>query len=899
MKLYLTILFSFLSFLSFSQNGTVTGIISDKDTKGEPLGFANVKIKGTNINVSTGVDGKYKLSVPAGNHILVVSFLGYESKETPFNLKQGESKTINVTIGTGAVTMEDVVIKKSTNREKESVLLLEQKKAVEIKQSIGAQEMSRKGASDAAAAVTKVTGIAKQEGVKNVFVRGLGDRYNATTLNGYPLPSEDPEYKNIALEFFGTNVIKTIGVNKVFTANKIGDVGGATIDIVSKDLDKNFLASLDISAGINSQVVSKKDNFLAQSGVNYFGFSNKKDSGGDITKFNFKNSLDPTINNTPYNHSFGFSLGKKFNIGENKLSLLFVGSHSVDFAYTSQITRNTTTTGTIFQDMLGDKYSKTINQLGLFNLEYKTKKGNKYSYNFLGVHNNNQYVAILRGKDTNKFQSAEDLDFNGYLRRQQNNDNLLFVNQLNTNVNLTKLINVNAGVSYSNVIGAEPDRRINYLNPVDKNKPDEYIFSRGNVSQARYYLNLNQKDLSPKFELTYKLGRNNAEDKISVVKFGYNGRMVTDKFYAIEYDMRSPLVTVTEPFVLDNYFNQNNLDNNLFALDRNIDKYDTKKYIHSGFGDFTYQIYKNLVVNIGTSIDKVDLIVNYNVNKGGTVGSSYIKEFFVLPSANIKLDINDKNSLRLASSKTYTMPQSKEISPYRYIDISFISQGNENLKPSNNYNLDLKWDYYISKSELISLTGFYKHIDQPIARVEEGGAGGFLTYKNVAENAKLLGAEFEARKNIFNIEGNFENKLVAGLNISYIYSQLELDVLRTPKRMTQLEGASPLLANFDITSTIKKDNKEFTNTIVANYFSDRIYTIGTLSYKDIIEKSVIGLDFISSSKLNKHLSIKFKAKNILNPDFILSRKGAENNDDVVLRSFKKGINLSLGVSYDF
>ena len=182
MKLKLTFLFLLLSLVSFAQKTTISGVVSDKDLKGEPLPFANVSIKGKSIGTTTDIDGKYTLEVPAGSHIVVFSFLGYESKEIQFSITQGESKTINETIGTGSVTLEDVVIKSTVNREKESALLLEQKKAVEIKQSIGAQEMSRKGVSDVEEGLTKITGIAKVDG-RGLFVRGLEDRYNNLLIN--------------------------------------------------------------------------------------------------------------------------------------------------------------------------------------------------------------------------------------------------------------------------------------------------------------------------------------------------------------------------------------------------------------------------------------------------------------------------------------------------------------------------------------------------------------------------------------------------------------------------------------------------------------------------------------------------------------------------------------------
>ena len=96
--------------------------------------------------------------------------------------------------------------------------------------------------------------------------------------------------------------------------------------------------------------------------------------------------------------------------------------------------------------------------------------------------------------------------------------------------------------------------------------------------------------------------------------------------------------------------------------------------------------------------------VDYNVNRGGTKGENEIDKSYFLPSLNLRYNFNDKHALRLAASKTYTLPQAKEISPFRYINVSFNSQGNPNLKPSDNYNVDLKWDFYISPSELFSIT---------------------------------------------------------------------------------------------------------------------------------------------------------------------------------------------------
>src|SRR5436190_2181237 len=143
--LFLTML---LSLSAFSQKGTVTGIITDKDMNNESLPFANVILKGTTVSVTADETGKYTLAAPAGNYTIQFSFVGYETQEQPITLVAGETIIVNKVLGTGSYTLKDVVIQQTGSREKETALLLEQKKAVEIKQSIGAQEMSRKGVSD-------------------------------------------------------------------------------------------------------------------------------------------------------------------------------------------------------------------------------------------------------------------------------------------------------------------------------------------------------------------------------------------------------------------------------------------------------------------------------------------------------------------------------------------------------------------------------------------------------------------------------------------------------------------------------------------------------------------------------------------------------------------------------
>lgn len=197
--------------------------------------------------------------------------------------------------------------------------------------------------------------------------------------------------------------------------------------------------------------------------------------------------------------------------------------------------------------------------------------------------------------------------------------------------------------------------------------------------------------------------------------------------------------------------------------------------------------------------------VNYNVNRGGTQGSQEINKNYFLPSINLRYNITENHALRLAASKTYTLPQSKEISPFRYVSVSFKSQGNPDLKPSDNYNVDLKWDWYLSPSELLSVTGFYKYIKDPISRIEVNSAGGYLSYRNISDHATVAGVEVELKKHIFsqNLQGEGLSRLTFGMNGAYTYTFAKVPLATDPSG-SQLEGAAPWLVNADLTYMLRK-----------------------------------------------------------------------------------------------
>ncbi len=125
----------------------------------------------------------YKIeNLSPGTYTFQFSFVGYETIEKQVEVIAGQDTKLDVIMFASAAALDEVVIKTTAKRETETALLLNQKKATTIKQSIGAQELSRKGISDAAGAVAKISGVSKQEGSEVMYTfEVLGDRYLNTT----------------------------------------------------------------------------------------------------------------------------------------------------------------------------------------------------------------------------------------------------------------------------------------------------------------------------------------------------------------------------------------------------------------------------------------------------------------------------------------------------------------------------------------------------------------------------------------------------------------------------------------------------------------------------------------------------------------------------------------------
>lgn len=919
MNRLLSILFLISSFYAFAQTGEVSGVVLDANYNDQPLPFADVYLKGTTNGASTDFDGKFTLSnVPSGQQTIIITFIGYETKTETVQVVAGQTTTLNVTLS-GDLLDEVVVVATPKIKETEQAIVKEQKEAVVITQKIGSEELAKKGVSNAEAAVTKVAGVTKSQGSKNVFVRGLGDRYNSSSLNGLPLPSDDPESKNISLDYFSSNVISNIGINKTFSPSIYGDVGGANIDIASKVVTKNSL-SISSSVGFNSQTVGS--DFLRIEGANNFGTGvNEVNPITDrnLGTYNFENALQPVNSNFPLNTSISLVAGGKINIGSNKLSAFFVGSNKSSYRFKEGINGSITADGRLSRRQNFEKYDFNVTQLAMGGLNYTYGGNNSISLTHLYIHNNTQSVGEYIGLDTGVNDNGNTV----FTRRQQLNDNDLFVNQLTGNQEITDRLNLDYGGSFSFIAANEPDRKTNTF---FQNDAGDIVPAQGTAAfNHRFFSELQEDDFAGKAIVSYNLNHDVDDEFIREVKGGYNFRYTKRNFIFRQFNANIIRQGTSNINNVDATFNQENLDNGNFTLvtDRGtqVDSngrqvsplfpffYLGDRTTHSGFAEGIYQFNEKLTLNGGIRYDNIDQSVDYDtalvssVNGANRDETARLSKEYILPSVNIKYNIDENTIVRLAGSLSYTLPQLREVAPFVYEGINFTTIGNPSIDASESYNLDLKGEYYFgeNKSNLITATAFYKYIDFPINRVGSNSAANQITFVNVPE-ATVLGLEVEFKADVMNIDD--EQFLSIGFNGAYLYSQqtqedIDSDdvTIRFTNNKDQLQGASPILLNGDVTYKIEKENLSFSTSLVGNYFSKRIFALGVAGSENIEESSIIGIDFVNRLKLNKKLGINLSIKNIINPKIELTQEA--NGEDQILNSFRRGQDISLGLSYKF
>ncbi|WP_406685099.1 TonB-dependent receptor [Seonamhaeicola sp. MEBiC1930] len=931
----LLILFFTTAFTYAQGTGSVAGKLIDKEYNNEPLAFANVLIKGTTKGTTSDFDGLYQIEdLEVGEYTLVFSFVGYQTQEIKVTIIAGETAQLNVEMGASAAALDAVILAPvTTKRESETALLLEQKKAVEIKQSIGAQELSRKGVSDAAGAVAKISGVSKQEGSSNVYVRGLGDRYLNTSMNGLSLPSNDVNKKNIDLNLFSSDVIQNVSISKAYGAQFYGDFAAGNVDITSKEHKGNFFIDIVSGTGFNTNAIG--ENFVRSEGTGYFGYYGRY--AHDPFAVILSHGVDPESVSTPINVSYGASIGHSFKFENgSKLSVFATGSFENGYEYrTGKNIDFTTVEKKAFEASEEFEYSTTSTAMA--NVFYRINSDNTLSFNSVFINSSSDEVGYygIDGNGRNR-DAILDTDQGFFQKNIQFDQTRMFVNQLLGNHKSGKL-ELDWGFGYNRVLSDQPDRKRfsveNYQYALDNDTTTNPTFYSNVVfDNQRYFQNIEDDEYNGRLNLAYE-----ANDNIKF-NFGYNGRHKTRQFNNIRYgyDIVDGDYQITDINNLNAVFNLDNLNinddsNGIYELKvinpypnlsntnrpgLNENTYSGKLNIYAGYFDAEITAGEKWLFVPGIRLESFEQNIEYDVINLGNNGvdSKSSEETFILPSLNIKYALNEDQNLRFSASKTVSTPEFKEIAPFVYEDVSTRIGGNPDvLGYSDILNIDLKYEWFFGKSEIFSAGAFTKQIDNPINLVVVGDATGTQRYVRTGDQATIYGFEVELRKNLLVDEDENAN-LSFGVNATYMKTKQDLYEtidgtfdLAFNRNEDELQGASPFLLNADVSfSPTSFENYKPVANLVFSYFSDRIDALGSGDLGNIVEKSVPTLDFIWKNTIKENFEINFSAKNLLNPTIQYVREDQNLGDVLVVSAngkgvtdYKRGMNIGLQLKYKF
>ena len=893
MKLDLGKVFFFILLLVLStmtaMAGNIKGTVLDKQTK-EPLTGATIQITGTAQGVVADIDGNYTLNVNDGTYTITVRYIGY--KDILLNSIKVKAETLlNFEMESDAQTLGEVSVVAKKNLEGERALQMERQKATLAIENLGAKEMSIKGISNVEEGVKKITGISIAS-AGQLIVRGLGDRYSTTTLNGLPIASPNPDNKLIPLDIFPASTVQNITVSKVYDASAFADYSGAHIDISTKENVGSDFLSISFNAGGKFNTLGK-DFYRMDRDGSLFKTPSLDQKLIDMSLTDFE---EYARHNRLFNTSFQVSkktalpefggnigFGKRFTLGGNEVSVLGSIGVSNDLQTMDNASiRTLEATGNTLNEFNYDSYSNELKIAALGNLGYSFRTSDHIGYTFFYARN-----AI----DT--YMRREGVDYEDHHLIGSNNVTHIYSlqnHQVNGKHYFGKQWDLNGSGSYSKPSSDEPDRRqVMFIREDDQIK----LFKLNRQETMRYFGSLNEDEWVGDLTASYRFGDNNKLQAGFTYKDKNRDYMGT-RFY---YNLNKLNPTITDIYDTDSFLNMENVENGSITIDRKKqpkDSYTAGNSIYAGYIATEYYPVAPLLVNLGVRYEISKQWVDYYTD-GGKAERSELNKNDLFPSLNMKYQMNEKNSLRFAFSRTVTRPSFIEMAPFLYQESYGSAQirGNADLQNGYNYNIDLRYELFEKNGDMLSITAYYKHLKAPIERVQTLSGGSAVHSFRNADNGMATGVEIEFRKEIV-------KDLRFGVNGSYMYTNVKLpEGGAYTNSQRALQGASPYLANADLTySPAFSNDRQLSVALLYNLQGPRIHSVGISGLGDIKQQPVHTLNFTGSYRFNRRFAVKLQVNDLLNQDILFKQEVPTTGDKVEVERFRKGTGFEVGFSYD-
>jgi outer membrane receptor for ferrienterochelin and colicin len=888
----------------FAQNGTLKGKITDARTQ-EILSGVAVMIKELpETGVGSDIDGNYSISMPAGTYTVVASYVSYSTLEiTSVVITKGTVANLDIDMKETMQELGEVMVVARMDMEAEKALMVERRQATVAVENLGAKEMSVKGLSTVADGIKKITGIS-MEGNSKVYVRGLGDRYSMTSLNGFPIASPNPDNKLIPLTLFPTSIVKNISVGKVYQASVSGDYSGAHINIDTKENIGKDYVTLGLSAGgkTNTLFAGFHSSDKTGAGVPFLGIANGlglKRSIKNMTADDFENWQRTT---NPFRTGFSvgkhtalpaigldFGMGKTWTVGSRKLNVLLASGFNNDYTWNKDAYISTVNAQGIIRDRYDyNKYTYETTAVLLGQAGYTLGRTDRISYNIMYINNTEDSYMRREGTD------AEGMDLvgsNSVYHAWQ-----LFNNQLTGKHELFRdKLFADWQASYGRTASKEPDRRqVMFV----RNESGYLSFFKLNQQETmRYFGELSEKEWNGDVKLKLLLGNNGQQPHF--IRIGGAVRNKSRDFYSSNfyYNLKNISPRIEDIYDVDAFLSYDHISDATITISKNSlprNKYYAGSEVYAAFADMEYYPVPELLVSAGLRYEHFNQWTRYWTDAAREKRAELITDD-LFPALNIKYAIARNGNLRMGVSRTVTRPSFLEMAPFEYKESygGVTIRGYEDIRNGYNYNFDLRYELFRGFGDMYSAGAFYKHLETPIERVQEYSGSLIQSFRNV-DKGTVFGAEIELRRQV-------AKDLKVDFNASWIYTHISLPErgLYTDKTR-QLQGASPYLLNFDVNYAPTFDGgRQVSVSAVYNLQGPRISSVGINEVSNVVEEAVHSLDVIAFYSLGRGMKLKLQAKNLLNPEHTFTQKIKSTGKKETVQYFRQGIDIGIGFSIDF
>lgn len=937
LKHFLTLAALAATFTLSAQKGFLRGNIEDGDFGGPLIGAAIQVVELPNTGTATDFDGNYSLTLPPGTYTVTMSFVSFTTltyKEVV--IKDGETTVLDAVMRPASEQLAEVQVVASVKRNTEAGLLIKMKNSPNVVDGLSTQTFRKVGDGDASAAIKRVTGVTV-EGGKYVYVRGLGDRYTKTTLNGLVIPGLDPDVNAVQIDIFPTSILENISVYKTFTPDEYGDFSGGLVDVVTKSFPEQKTTSFSIGLEYVPGQTLNPDFFLYDGGnTDFLGFDDgtrklpfaadtripqepELNSSLETYTRAFNPQLATQAKTAFPNGSFSVNHGNQItrkngaSFGYNMV-LNYSNSYYFykDFETNRYLKDNDLSVNELFQDenRLGDVAGNNVQWSTMLSGAYK--KGTN-SYNLMFLHSQSGEATAAERLSTNYNQTGAILleDILTYTQRS-----------LSTVMAGSKHMVGKLQVEWSNAFTLsrvyDPDFRTTSLSITSG---DTTLVAGDGAQITRFWRDLNEVNENIRVDVRYPLTK-----KIEL-RAGANGLLKWRDFQTLSYniDRRDRADIVGDP----DWFLQE--DNIWTPSDRSgtftignaepANNFDARQNVLAGYLMAEQSLFTRLKLIYGLRLEKATMFYT-GVNNLGTVeynDEKTLDETNLLPSLNIVYSLNESMNLRLSGSQTIARPSFKEKSIAQIYDPiskrTFV--GNLDLTQTVVANFDLRYEWFMSPNELLSVTGFYKTFDGHIELVAFEADPDNMKPRN-SGSAYVYGAEVELRKGFVNSANPFLRRIFVGGNVTLVKSavdmrsvftgnegQTEYDLRERNLREGEtldffrpMAGQSPYALNANLSYEIPE--KEMAVSLAYNVKGEQLSIIASGRTPDVYTIPFHSLDFNAYYSFGKERSsrITLGIGNIMDDDRTLVYRSYEA-EDAVFSTYKPGRTFKLKYSYSF